>query len=207
MGKIDSWVLSMLALCCVIGCRPIGKTRNAFQQTRYCYDEGKTGLGEKMNLNGRYVFTETSGSSAYEVNCVFFEDGIFIYHFDPEYFKESSGHKTGFYTRGTQWGRYVLAGDTIKAQFIESPGGMSWSKGEIWFKIMNRENMKWLAFRYGDPIDVSKISQYQNRNMSPGKFVSSDSMPDPDKSWIKSRSWFWCSKEKYQNWKNRSTLH
>ncbi|GGM82628.1 hypothetical protein GCM10010967_12870 [Dyadobacter beijingensis] len=154
-------------------------------------------------MNGWYAFTETSGGTSFEVKCVFFEDGMFIYHFNPAYFKETADKKNGFYSRGTQWGRYVLVGDTIKAQFIESPGGMSWSKGHIWFQIANRTSLKWLAFKYGDPIHVANIGQYQNRDMSIGSFTSAPAMPNADKAWIKSRSWFWCDIQKFKVWKQQ----
>lgn len=204
MGEIAWRLLVILLLCSLTGCRPIKKTRDAFGQTPYCYNASKTRLSEKIELRGWYGFMETSGNSSYEVNCVFFEDGMFIYHFNPEYVKESGDQTNGLYLRGTQWGKYVLDGDTIRAQFIEPPGGMAWSIGQIWFQIVDRKTLKWLAFKYGDPIDVAKIKQYQNRSVSTGLFHPALIMPDTNKAWIMSRSWFWCDIENFRLWKQKS---
>ena len=122
-------------LLAIVSCRPIKSTRNRFANTQFCYDGVDIEIESKLSLNGYYVFSRTFimnlGFPSVpkvvrdKINFFFAQDGIFIYNYNVK-------SQDGF------WGRYVVNNDTIKAQFIEDPGGMSWSLNQIWFKIKDR---------------------------------------------------------------------
>lgn len=199
-----------------LSCQPIRSTRDSFQFSAYCYNGAYTGLDTLVETMGYYKFEKkytrnvgypsvpTPDTLAF--TALFLNDGVFIYNFIPDYFASTSNNRFGFYNRGTEWGKYYISGDTIKAQFIESPGGMSWEMGQFWFQIVNQSTIRELAFQYRKPITQQDIAVYQQsengKNTSLGHFVKYDSLPDSNKSWLKKRRWFWCSKAQYTGWKS-----
>jgi hypothetical protein len=208
MGKISKIGLSFFCFGIFSGltsCQPVRSTRNSFQDTQYCFDGQPTGLDTKINTKGYYSFTETYTKTAepitgqkvssYQVNCLFLEDGVFIYYFNPE---ALDGY----------WGRYAVHNDTIKAQYIEPPRGMSWSKTEISFQIIDRNTIQQLNVQ--TPVAISQKDSKQNqpsggrRTISLGKFIIQKNLPNSDKSWLKKREWFWCDKDQYKAWKKNS---
>ncbi len=215
MGKITiRFILGLLFACIIASCRPSKLTREGFQYTRYCYDGKDGGLDTLIHLNGYYSFTVTfdenakaegrPAQSAYKINCLFLKDGMFIYNVGLPYSKKDSEKRFGFYNKG-YWGKYIVEGDTIKTQFIEPPGGMSWESGQIWFKILGREKLERLYLKYREPIKQEEVIQFQRdskpKKISPGDFVPYTDLPDPDKSWLKKRKWFWCNSNEYKIWK------
>ena len=189
-------------LVVIVACRPIKSTRNHFANTKFCYDGTDVDLQSKININGYYSFFETyianrgtpsvAIKSTFQINFLFMSDGIFIYNYNVK-------SQDGF------WGRYVVNNDTIKAQFIEDPGGMSWSLNQIWFKIKDRSHLEQIYYGSPENITSEEIMQYHKRQkeskdeISLGQFVSLDTLPNSDKSWLKKREWFWCDKAKYKS--------
>lgn len=218
MGKImpRSYFIIISWLLTVIACQPTRETRNSFQYSHYCYDGKPTGLDSILNTFGYYAFWKpflnNVGYPSKQVQdtmywkCLFFNDGFFIFNFDINYFQSTANNKYGFYNRGTRWGRYIIKEDTIKAQYVESPGGMSWEKVEMWFKVVDRSTIKQLYSKARDPIGKKELQNYhygvQNQKISSGVFVKYDSLPNPDKSWLKKRKWFWCDGQKFKDWNN-----
>lgn len=205
MGKIISTINLILWLgfgILITSCRPIRSTRDSFQFTQYCYNGTPTGLDTKIDIDGYYTFSRTYIANigypskprvtTYQFNCLFLNDGTFIYYFSPE-------------TGGGLWGKYVVKNDTIMAKFIEAPGGMSWSSGEISFKIVDPNIIQWLYMTFQGNITDTLTRQYQStkdkKNISLGKFVPNDNLPNPNKSWLMKREWFWCDKNQYKAWK------
>lgn len=188
-----------------ISCQPILSTRNSFANTQFCYTGRETGLDHIIELNGYYSFTSkyirNVGFPAIQQEdtllfyCVFFKDGTFLYHYFP-----SAG--------GGDWGTYVVKNNLVKGQFIEPPGGMSWTKGEAWFQIIDKRTIKQLYFKNKESITEQEVIKShlegKDEDTSLGKFVPYDNLPDPNKSWLKKREWFWCSKEEYKVWKKKS---
>jgi hypothetical protein len=183
------------------GCRPIAETRNSFQKTKYCYSGENTHLDSLIHINGYYTFKveylrntgypSVQKLATYYFNVLFFSDGTFLYYY---YVSGNNG----------QWGKYVLESDTIKAQFIEPPGGMSWAKGEVWFKIIDSTSIKEIYFKYREPITYEEVSSEKDSSMLRGEFVKYNSLPNPDNTkfnWLKKRKWFWCDEAKYNEWK------
>lgn len=125
-------------------------------------------------------------------NYVFYSNGQFLFEYTPDY---PSG----------LWGSYYVTGDTIKAQFIEAPHHMSWDKGEIWFKIIDKSTLQHIGFTWREPMSSDDMQRYKLENADTqdilGHFVQNDSLPDPDNSWIKKREWFWCDMSKFKKWK------
>lgn len=152
-------------------------------------------MGGYYHFSEKYIRNEGYPSHSHpdtaEFNCVFLKDGSFIY----SYFPEAGGGK---------WGTYILKEDTIKAQFAESPGGMSRQIGQLWFKIIDQETIKFLYLKYGDRIVKQEVFKAQNKineNVSPGIFLDYTNLPDPNQSWIKNKKWFWCDQNEYRAWK------
>lgn len=218
MGKITIKLHLLIVIgfeCIYVSCNPPRRTRDSFQLSAYCYNASYTGLDTLIKIDGYYKFKQkfirnigfpsVPTPDTLIFTALFMNDGIFIYNFNPEYFESTSNARYGFYNRGTKWGRYYISGDTIKAQFIESAGGMSWEKGQFWFQIINHITIRELDFQYREPITQHDILVYQqsekSKNTSLGHFTKYDLLPDSDKSWLKKQKWFWCNKEDYLTWK------
>ena len=222
MGKITNTLYLFTAIgfgSIYPSCQPTRRTRDSFQLSAYCYNGDYTGLDTLIEMRGYYKFeqrfTRNVGFPSVPVpdtltfTALFMNDGIFIYNFNPKYYESTSKTRFGFYNRRTKWGRYYTSGDTIKAQFVESPGGMSWEQGQFWFQIINHITIRELNFQYREPITQHDILMYQqsekSKNTSLGHFTKYDLLPDSDQSWLKKQKWFWCNKEDYLIWqKNKS---
>ncbi|GAA4439036.1 hypothetical protein GCM10023091_20650 [Ravibacter arvi] len=126
---------------------------------------------------------------------------IFDYHLD--YFKEAKDRFLGFYNRGTQWGSYTVEGDTIRMLVVESPGNTSWLSDEYTFKIENKESIRLVSVSSPDYAENGALNYLTNGThiSEAGRFYPSDTLPDPDKSWLKHRKWYWCDKDQYKTWK------
>lgn len=209
MGKMIERPGNILWLCLTIlvSCgRPIRSTRDSFQYTQYCYNGNYTGLDTLLNIDGYYTFEDsyiehrdlsaipTVVRSPY--NCYFSGHGDFIGSYSAE-------------AGGGLWGRYVICHDTIMAQFIEPPRGMSWSKGEIWFKIINKNTLRRIGFKWYTviteaDIETFRASKSQEYNTL-GHLSPHDTTPDPNTSWLKKRKWFWCDKNQFEIWKKKTS--
>jgi hypothetical protein len=201
-----------------VSCQPTRRTRDSFRLSIYCYNGGYTGIDTLIEIEGYYKFEQSfirnvgfpsvPTPDTLVFTALFKNDGIFVYNFNPEYFESTSNARFGFYNRGTKWGRYYMSGDTIKAQFVESPGGMSWEKGQFWFQIVNQSTIRELNFQYRESITPHDVLMYQQsekgKNTSLGHFTKYNNLPDADQSWLKKRKWFWCDKNEYLKWKRTS---
>ena len=38
-----------------------------------------------------------------------------------------------------------------------------------------------------------------------GRFVAFGPLPDPQKSWLMERKWFWCDRQEYHAWKSQKS--
>jgi hypothetical protein len=196
------------------GCRPIRETRERFQYTKFCYTPGKK-IVDKISTGGYYEFSYSylahkgganDTSLTHAINtCTFFDDGTFIYNFTTRSLEQGVDPDSKNYSRFKHWGTWTISNDTVKSQYLEPPGGMSWSRQQIWFKVIDRNNLEWLA--QGSEITASDIKAYKvsagalGRNK--GHFVTFSPLPDPQKSWLMERKWFWCDQKQYQEWKSK----
>lgn len=207
------WFLAIWGIA--VACQPTRVSRERFNLTEFCYTGGKKNKGEALRNTGYYTTTIgsswTSGDpsitrySESSSNSIFYEDGVVIFNFFPDYFQKTKDKPYGFYNRGTQWGSYVISNDTIKALILESPGGMSWEVDEYGFKILNKDTlMRLYHIHRGHDASKRVIHDYTKETdsyISLTHFTPYDSLPNPNLSWIKRRKWFWCDREEYKAWK------
>ncbi|KAA0992688.1 hypothetical protein [Dyadobacter aurulentus] len=203
MGEIIKLkaIVKICLLLTFISCRQSLKARRQFSQTGYCYT-ANTNLETKLHHDGFYSFHDSSYAysghparmtlSNYRENYVFFDNhqlAIFSDN-DKDYFV---------------WGSYTIAGDTIKSLTFATPPNVTWGKKEIWFKILNRKELQQIGLVWERKMTHSDLESYQSMNSKKkslsGHFIRSDNLPDPDKSWLKKRKWFWCDKKEYKRWK------
>ena len=204
--------ISLVCLLSITSCLPPKTTVNSFKNTSYCYSNEKTGLSDLINIDGYYSMSEEILykygypsliiRDTIERNTIFYDDGILIYSFYKEKYQEDKDKKFGFYNRGMAlWGSYIIHNDTIKAIFCQNPGGMSWSIGYVWFKIIDNTTIREIYFKWREPIteiDISNINSNNKNNIA--FFVNYDSLPNPDRSWLKRKKWFWCTDEAWKDW-------
>ncbi|HEX4887692.1 MAG TPA: hypothetical protein VFV37_06555 [Luteibaculaceae bacterium] len=135
---------------------------------------------------------------------VFYEDGFFVENLDINFFNDN-GDKRGFYARSaTHFGCYNIDGDTIKAHFFNSPGDMASAEGFVWYRIIDTNSIEEIAFQYYDTIRAETLSELSKnvyrKNISVGKYRWSDRLPNPNKSWLKRKKWFWCDPKEWEKW-------
>ncbi len=161
-----------------------------------CYDSKHTGIDSLINLDGYYKLPFVYQEKDTVIhNILLFTDGLFLYNFDLEYYQESKANAYGFYNRGgVDWGVYKLTNDTIYVQTVESPGGMSWLQSEMMFRIIDSVTLERLQLDLND----------NSMRYLPAKFVAYADIPDPNKSWIMNKKWFWCNEEAYKKWKKNN---
>ncbi|CAG5068984.1 hypothetical protein DYBT9623_01718 [Dyadobacter sp. CECT 9623] len=211
MGKIRVFGCLVCTALLLSDCLPSRKVRSSFRKYGFCF-HGTKQLTETSGLrfDGYYSFNYTrlesdpNGSASFPVDIAFFGNGMFIYGYRQDYFKSVENKSFGFYNRGTQWGTYKIDGDRIKCQFMESPGGMSMNLGYVWLKLISPAALDFLILKYYDPVIetdlASELTVKQAKQIGKGKFVSQNKMPDPERSWIIRKSWFWCDKNEFRKW-------
>lgn len=188
----------------LLQCRPYEAIENS--KNGNCYSIKKQNNNTLKN-DGYYEFADPMLhiTKATIQRVIFYNDGFCISNFEPNYYEETKNKYFGFYRRGTYFGNYEISHDTIKAHFVESPGGMSWGNKFIWYKIIDSNTIKEIAFKYREPIQNNDLQKYDNlpyrKNISSGKFVKHETLPNPDKSWLKNEKWFWCDEKQYKQWK------
>lgn len=202
-------VYVFIVFLCIVSCGPRKYVRNSFRYSQYCYNGTSTGLDSIINIEEYYSSTvnyiQNVGypaipkQSSFQLNSLFSKDGLFIYYYSPE-------------SQEGDFGRYILCGDTIKAKFIQPPGGAPQMSGNVWFKIINRNAIEQIFFNWGsEKITGEDLRKYQVKrskdSISPGKFVPFDSVlahPNTAKNnWLIKRKWFWCDEKQYKEWKKK----
>lgn len=178
----------------------------------YCYDGEDSGIDSLLKTDGYYVIAQsfkdirsnTKMDTSY-YNMMFYDNGICVFNFFPsdgkhiidnkyipQYFKciienPECGFALGFYNY-EKWGRYLIKGDTIKAQCIYRPmAGETttiWGINEVWYKIVNRTTIIEIQ-------SESLINTTTNRKYLPARFVPLTERPTPD-CWLMKEDWFRC---------------
>jgi hypothetical protein len=144
-------------------------------------------------------------------NLIFFKDGTVcdgFYDFEKELRPDSlpninllfneiknnpNGKVSKIFKNVFRWGIYKLTGDTIKAQFIHHTSRLDvyWTAYEIWYKIIDRNNIKEIFKKTLNKRDqvIRKYEYYE------GKFIPTDYLP-PSDCRLKNYKWFWCETKK-----------
>jgi hypothetical protein len=189
----------------------------------YCYDGKNTGIDSLLNIDGYYVIAEPFSNYGYNsrdttyFNMMFYRNGVCVLNFFPldnkgrvisnklmplflkTIIEERESKEATFFYNTRKWGRYIIEGDTIKAQCIYRPraGETSsiWEITEVWYKIINRNTII--------EIPSKSLTNATTKRKYPAQFVPLTERPAPD-CWLMKEDWFRCDKEKYKEWrKNR----
>lgn len=182
----------------------------------YCFDGKDTGIESLININGYYVIAQPFSNFGYNssdtsyFNLMFYSNGVCIINFFPsdgrqivdnkyipQYFKkiiDNPEFALGFY-KYERWGRYIVEGDTIKAQCIYRPrkGETTkiWGVNEIWYKIINDTTIIEIPSIQLENTKTKHLSDYKKRKYLPAQFVPLSERPTPD-CWLIKEDWFWC---------------
>jgi hypothetical protein len=178
----------------------------------YCYDGKDTGIDSLLKTDGYYVIAESFKDMGYNnnkdtsyFNMMFYKNGLCVFNFFPsdgkhiidnkyipQYFKKIIGDREGGFALGfyncEQWGRYIVEGSIIKAQYIYRPiAGETtsiWGINEVWYKIINRNTIIEIPSK-------SSTKATTNRKYLPAQFVPLAERPTPD-CWLMKEVWFKC---------------
>lgn len=210
MGKIRNFITILILMGLLLGCQP---TSRVFKDAFSCYKD--TIMEIPIKLKGYYSeleHIETNVGYPPNVkkvvdtiarNVVFYEDGVFLYSFYGEQFKGNNpiGYKGGV----ALWGGYSIYNDTLKGFFMTGPDSRPnrpW--GYVWFKIIDKNTIREICFKWQEPITAADVFAFKNtraKNISNATFIPSDSLPNPNLSWIKNKKWFWCDEQQFKLWK------
>ncbi|WP_199120767.1 hypothetical protein [Pedobacter sp. ASV28] len=170
------------------------QSKDRFRNTSFCFAPDRSNVVKSVNINGYYQFeytyeydtrNTTKGEwehkvSRYNLQVVFYPDGLF--------FGESLDIKKGLGV----WGSYYVQKDTIYVQYLNPPGSLTDGLTNEYYKIVDENMLEFLKIGSRSK-EAAQISQ--------GKFISFGPLPDPNKSWLKNKSWFWCNREEFKKWK------
>lgn len=222
---MKSIIIGLFFCFFINSCGIINTSSQVKKKFTYCYDGQYTGIDKLINVDGYYTIGEerdTYGINAvfihkidtFNTNFMFWRDGTFLYNFFdynndiPKYLKNivdntKKGKKDNFY-KYFSWGRYIICGDTIKAQYIHAPNGLNdfWYGYEIAFKIINKTTLKYLPTEsktlnyYATDIEINEMKENEKQSKYlPATFVPVEVIPSSD-CWIKKKKWFWCKNKK-----------
>jgi hypothetical protein len=181
-----------------------------------CYNGERTNIKELINIDGYFVMDNTPRTA-----FMFYEDGSLVYEFFdlneerrkqgisniPLYFEEINNDSTGkaLSSFGTafKYGAYIIKGDTIKVQYVNSSFyfGSSRCAFEVWYKVMDRNTIVEVFWK---PIHKMSESDWKNweinqklkgQTIVPAKFIPVKEKPMPN-FWVKKEDWFWCEKRR-----------
>ena len=164
------------------------------KQYTYCNNGQMTALDKSIKMNGYYVtkvgnmlepnFFYKDGSFA---NCITFIDSQNI----EKLFNVDKRHK--YYISGrvwVRWGRYVLAGDTIKTQSFYTWAIAASRVTEIWFLIKNDSTLEEIKNRSYEKNNIFSDHLPTNSDKF-SHFVAHSNKPD-SVSWLNKKSWYYC---------------
>ena len=198
---------------------------NISERFTYCYDGNDTRIDSLLKIDGYYVIAESFEDIGYPsmnedtsyFNILFYENGLCVFNFFPLdnkgqvmdnnsmplFFKtiieENESLEASYFYNSRKWGRYIIEGDTIKAQCIFRPkaGETSrvWGINEVWYKIINRTAIIRIPAESQINKTITTNSKNDKQQYLPARFVSVKERPQP-KSWLLEEAWFWCKEAK-----------
>jgi len=205
--KITFNILLLLLIIPSCGIFISSEVKNDFT---FCYQNENTGLDSLININGIYYININSVDreaikhpydtiySAYK----FFENGFFTINPDTSVFSINveTEKNSLFYHYYGKFGCYKLIGDTIKAQFLNPPGSMTWDRAEIWFLIINDNTLKRIYRGDGKNVDINNF-QSKFKNNTCILFPIENYPLDIKKTWLIKKKWFWCNKDDLKSYR------
>ena len=201
MGKIKILNISVLLAILTVGCWRDAPKMLKVRETNFCFSPNRDN-SKIIQSNGVYSFYhkppnkfESSGrirTSDYSENFIFYPSGE-LYTF------LSTDSSYGL------WGSYYIEKNTVKTQYFSPPITVSWDREEVWFELMEDHRMRVIGRTWDKELSEADLKKYQqnqlNREAVFSQFIKHDSLPDPNRSWLKERKWFWCNKTEYQLWR------
>jgi len=171
------------------------------------YTNKCSGLDTIININGLY-YIRIPQEKVKEVThtydtiynaFIFYPNGFFeITTMDIIMQKEYLKGKKPSYFKYGEHGFYKVVGDTIKARYVEPPGGMTWYAGETWFKIINENTIEVIV---GEARSLNYMDATRNYICN---FKELSFIPPYNKSWLIRKKWFWENEEDFKQWKKKN---
>ncbi|OFX29046.1 MAG: hypothetical protein A2X08_11470 [Bacteroidetes bacterium GWA2_32_17] len=107
-----------------------------------------------------------------------------------------------------QWkGKYEIYNDTLHFKAINyRPIANTWRGIEDWFKIISRDTIELVAFRWLIHDNQNLPNNYYPKiiKVEPPRSYIARALPIEVKEkqkWLMKKKWFWCDKEQYKLWK------
>lgn len=204
----------LLSIVLLVSCTTLAPPQMLRSNFVNCYDGKDTGISSKLEVDGFYRMGSPrdrygiNGERRHVIDTLFinfmlFRDGMIVYNFDG-YSETTKGYlekaaldekEKKRFSQNFHWGRYILSGDTIKAQWFNHPSLLAapWIGHEEWFMIIDRETLKYIRSK---PISIRESGQSITTDMaeygySNARFIELEFRPDST-SWLKDQDWFWC---------------
>jgi len=196
-------ILFPFAFALLSGCVIIGSPVGYFKP--YCYTGESKGIDALLRTEGYYLMIDsfdTDGTiipkeERTQYYIIFYDNGFFAH--------SVFGEKPSFNEKHIDWGLYQILNDTLKVRFVPS-GIYRWRpSGEAWYVAESKDTIKALIYRYhSEGLSHSFVESFVNDEeyrITKATFVHSDTLPNPDKAYIKRSRSFWCNKDQYKAWK------
>jgi hypothetical protein len=194
----------------------------------YCYDGKNTGIESLLDIDGYYVIAEPFDNSGDNskidtsyFNIMFYGNGVCVLNFFPldnkgrfidnkymplffqTIIKERESKTSSIFYNFFKWGRYIIEGDTIKAQCIYRPRAGEttsiWGINEVWYKIINSTTIIEIPSESLTNTTTSDLMYHMFKNKErislSARFVPLTVKPTPD-CWLMKEDWFWCKNRK-----------
>lgn len=205
MKKYALVIISLLLLSSCVFFMVPRDTKDDFIRC-YSIKNSNTELDNKIEIEGIYFPEKSKGRnpSLEELESflpcfIFYENGFCTKNPPYVWFLDVNNEDvpSSYFNHGSIWGLYEIIGDTIKAHFIPKPGAMDCRVEKRSFNIKNDTCLEETIFN-------GTIIHNSNDNNMYFIFHHFDSLPNPKKSWIIKKKWFWCNKSEYKRWKKES---
>jgi hypothetical protein len=189
----------------------------------YYYTGEDTGIDSVLNVNGFFYDQNRINSNE---NIMFFKNGLVVEGIiDSKRIEEKKDmditqflfeictntieyKHSSFYN--IDWGRYILCGDTLKVQMINSHSGMTYGRFAtvLWYKILDKNTIKKIYIDYyyfsNLPENQRDACTYypEELDIKPLTFKNA-CVPSTDKAFILKHKWFWKDESKWREFMQR----
>lgn len=201
MGKMKILNISVLVAILIVGCWRDAPKRSKVRETNFCFSPNRDN-SKIVQSNGVYSFYHKSSNkleSSERIRTSDYSENFIFYPSGELYTFLSTDSSYGL------WGSYYIEKNIVKTQYFSPPITVSWDRDEVWFELMENHRLKVIGRTWDKILSKSDLDKYQQNNRNTdavlSQFTKYNTLPDPNKSWLKKRKWFWCDKKEYQVWK------
>ena len=161
----------------------------------YLFDGKNTGIDTLLHVDGYFINLDAKCSDYSDSKFMFYRDGTFTNCMFVNKFKNDNV-KEETVSMIFGWGRYIIEGDTIKAQTVISPNGHYFGTIyfyklyviEQWFKIINKDTLKEIFWK--DLIEKRPKEKLCECNSPISYYISLKNKPD-SLCELKENKWAW----------------